>query len=95
MIGEVRFGEAILSAPTSVRLVLYVRLGVSTLPSTIPEIEHEIAHEAYVTVLDIDGSAQSSNILGHVVAEDDGAHRRLARARLAHQQHLALLLSPC
>ena len=41
-------------------------------------------------VLDVDGGAEPPGVPGDVVGEDDGAHRRLARAGLAHQQNLLL-----
>ena len=64
------------------------------LPATIPQVEHEISHEFDVTVLDIDRSTQPPNIFGDVVTENYSSHRRLPSAALAHQQHLALLLTP-
>jgi len=71
LVGEIGFREAVLSAARRVSLVLVTKLdAVSTLPSTIPQVEHEVAHEADVAVLDIDGSSQSADVLGHVVAED-------------------------
>lgn len=46
-----------------------------------------------MTVLDVNRSTESAHILGDVVAEDNRAHGRLARATLAHKQHLSLLLA--
>ena len=66
----------------------------STLPSTVPQIEGEVAHEAGMAMLDVDGCAQPPNILCDVIAENDRAHGRFAGARLAHQQYLLLPL-PC
>jgi hypothetical protein len=66
---------------------------VASVPSTVPEVEHEVAHELDVAVFDIDGRAQPAHIFGNVIAEDDASHRRLAGSTLAHQQHLALLLA--
>ena len=62
-------------------------------PSTIPQIEGEVAHELDMAVLHINGSTEAPHILGDIVAEDDRAHRGLARATLAHQEHLSLLLA--
>lgn len=61
------------------------------LPSTVPQIQHQIAHEAYIAVLDIDGGSKSADVFGDIVTEDNGAHRRLSRTRLSHQQYFALL----
>jgi hypothetical protein len=44
-------------------------------------------------MLDIDCCAQSAHIFRDVIAEDNTTHGRLARAALAHKQHLALLLT--
>ena len=44
-------------------------------------------------MLDVDGSTKSSDVLRHIVAEDDRSHGRLARTRTPHEQHLALLLA--
>lgn len=63
------------------------------IPSTVPKIEHEVAHKLDITMLDIDGRAQSAHVFGNVVAEDDTSHRRLASSTLAHKQHFALLLA--
>ena len=63
-----------------------------SLPSTVPEIQHQVSHELDIAVLDINGGAETAHVLGHVVAEDNAAHGRLAGAALAHEQHLALLL---
>lgn len=73
---------------------LFGRIGIveGSPPATIPEIQHQVPHELDIAVLDVDGRAQPPHILGHVVAEDDTPHGRLASAGFAHQQHLALLL---
>lgn len=63
------------------------------LPSAIPQIQHEVAHELDVAVFDINGSAQSANVFCNIVAENDASHGRLASTALAHQQHLPLLLT--
>ena len=63
------------------------------LPSTIPQVQQQVPHKSDVAVLDVDGSTKSSDVLCHIVAEDDRSHRRLARTRAAHEQHLALLLA--
>lgn len=46
-----------------------------------------------MAVLHVNRSTQSPHIFGNIVAEDDRAHRGFARAALAHQQYLFLLLS--
>lgn len=64
-----------------------------SIPSTVPKIEHEVAHKLDVAMLDIDSRAQPAHIFGNVIAEDDTPHRRLAGSTLAHKQHFALLLA--
>ena len=44
-------------------------------------------------MLDVDGSTKSSDVLRHIVAEDDRSHGRLARTGTPHEQDLALLLA--
>ena len=44
-------------------------------------------------MLYINSSSQSSNILSHVVAENDGPHGGFACARSSHEKHLALFLA--
>lgn len=63
-------------------------LGVIDLPSTVPEIQRQVAHELSMAVLNIDGGAETTNIFGNIIAEDDAAHGGLARATLAHQEDL-------
>ena len=41
-------------------------------------------------VFDVDGGAEPPRVPGDVVGEYDAPHRRLAGARLAHEQHLLL-----
>ena len=41
-------------------------------------------------VFDVDGGAEPPGVPGDVVGEDDAPHRRLAGARLAHEQHFLL-----
>lgn len=41
------------------------------LPSAIPKVKREVPHELDMTMLDINGGTQASDILGHVVAEDN------------------------
>jgi hypothetical protein len=65
------------------------------IPSTVPEIEHQVTHELDVAVLDIDCGTQPAYVLGDVVAKDDASHRRLSCPALSHQEHLALLLALC
>lgn len=61
------------------------------IPSTIPKIEYETAQELDSAVLNVYCCTQAANIFGNVIAEDDTAHRRLARARLAHKKDFFLL----
>jgi len=90
-LGEVVFDEAVLSEMLSV--YFYVRSWeYHGVPSAVPEVQHQIAHELDIAVLHVDGRAKASHVLCDIVAEDDASHRRLAGAALAHQQHLALLL---
>ncbi len=42
-------------------------------------------------MFDIYRCTQAANIFGDIIAEDDAAHRRFARTRLAHQEDLLLL----
>lgn len=65
-----------------------VVLHEGVLAPAVPEVEGQVAEEADVRVLDVDRGAQPPCVLGDVVGEDDGAHRGLAGAALAHQQHL-------
>jgi hypothetical protein len=44
-------------------------------------------------MLDIDGRTQSTDVFRDIITKDDTPHRRLASSTLAHQQHLALLLT--
>lgn len=64
-----------------------------SIPSTVPQVQHEIAHELDVAVFDVYGGPQSPDVFGNIVAEDDAPHGRLAGAALAHEQDLALLLA--
>lgn len=66
------------------KVVLHERL----LTAAVPQIEHQIAEKPNVTVLHIDGSAQSPGVSSDVVGEDDRSHAGLARTRLAHKQYL-------
>jgi hypothetical protein len=66
---------------------------ISNSPATVPQIQQQIPHEPDVTVLYVYGRTEPSDVLCHIVAEDNGSHRRLACARATHQQHLALLLA--
>ena len=44
-------------------------------------------------MLDVDSSTKSSDVLRHIVAEDDRSHGRLACTGTPHEQDLALLLA--
>jgi hypothetical protein len=78
-----------------------VRFDISTMsvndgfnsPAAVPQIQQQISHEPDVTVLYIYGRTEPSDVLCHIVAEDNRSHGRLACARATHQQHLALLLA--
>lgn len=106
LVGEVVFDEAILSGRGTLAAMgggLEGRRSkgqegrragrLEDAPSAVPQVQHQVPHELDVAVLDINGGAQAAHVLGDIVAEDDGAHRRLAGAALAHEQHLALLLA--
>ena len=71
-----------------VALRLKVRFHVGLLAPAVPEVEHEVAKEANVRVLDVLGVAEARRLTRNVVGKDDGAHRRLAGVALAHEQHL-------
>jgi len=62
------------------------------LPSTVPEIECQVAQELDIAEININGSSQSAGVPRDVVAEDDASHGALTRTRLAHQQNFLLLL---
>jgi hypothetical protein len=62
-------------------------------PSTIPEVQSQVTHELSMAVLNIDGSAETTNIFCDIVAEDDAAHGGFAGATLAHQQDLLFTFS--
>ena len=55
------------------------------IPSTIPKIENKTAQELDSAVLNIYCCTQAADVFGDIIAEDDAAHRRLARAGLAHK----------
>lgn len=63
------------------------------MPATIPQIQCQISHELRMAVLHVNCRTQAAHIFCDVIAEDDRAHRGLARAALAHEQHLFLLLT--
>lgn len=65
-------------------------IGSGTLPSAVPQIQSQIAHESGMTMFNVDSGTQSSNIFGDIVAEDDGAHGRFPGTRFAHKQDLLL-----
>lgn len=44
-------------------------------PSTVPDIEQEIAQKLDSFLVDVNGGAQPANVLCDVIAEDDAAHR--------------------
>lgn len=44
------------------------------LTAAIPEIEHQVAQEAHMTVLYVDRGAQPSSVPCNVIGEDDGSH---------------------
>ena len=71
-----------------VALRLEVVLHEGLLPAAVPQVEHQVPKEAHVRVLDVDRRSEPHRVACEVVGEDDRAHRRLAGARLAHQQHL-------
>lgn len=95
LVREVVLDEAILTVCPSAAVAhrLFMDAAGNDSPSAVPEIEHQVAHELDVAVLHVNRRAQPPHVLCDIVAEDNGAHRRLARAALAHEQHLALLLS--
>jgi len=58
------------------------------LATAIPQVEPQAAEELDLAALDVDGGAEAARVGGELRLEDDGAHRRLARARLAHEEDL-------
>lgn len=64
---------------------------VQFIPSTVPKIEYKAPQELDSAVLDIYRCTQAADIFGDIIAEDDAAHGRFARARLAHEEDLLLL----
>ena len=71
-----------------VALRLKVVLHEGLLTAAVPEVEHQVSKEADVGVLNVDRRSEPHRVACEIVGKDDRAHRRLAGARLAHQQHL-------
>ena len=67
----------------------------SNLPSTVPEIQHQIAHKLDVAMLNVDRCAQSSNVFSNIIAEDYRPHGAFPSPTLPHEEHLPLLLPLC
>jgi len=65
---------------------------VVDLPSTVPEIESEIAQKLDAAMFNVDSSSQTAHIPRDVVAEDDRAHGRFPGTTLAHEQNFLLLM---
>lgn len=59
-------------------------------PSTVPQVEDQVSQKLELRMLDIDCGAQTADVFGHEITEDDTSHRGFARARLAHEQDLLL-----
>lgn len=66
-----------------VPLLLEIVLHEGILPAAVPEVEGEVAEEADVGVLDVDGGTEAARIFGDVVGEDDAAHGGFAGAGFA------------
>jgi hypothetical protein len=74
-------------------LTITIRKGRNNSPTAVPQIEQQVSHEPDVTVLYVYGRTEPSDVLCHIVAEDDRSHGRFACSRATHQQHFALLLA--
>lgn len=93
LIRQVRFDKGVLTAEELSVTYQCNRDYVACLPSTVPEVQHEVAHELDVAVLHVDGRAQFPDILRDVILEYDGAHGGFTCAGPAHQQDFALLVA--
>lgn len=86
---EVRFDERVLTMVIQVSRLPGKKIGrwydPCNSPSTIPQIQQQIAHKSDVAMLYVDGSTKPPDVLRHVVAEDDRSHGRLARTGTTHQ----------
>lgn len=90
LLREVVFHEGVLAGEFIATTVLVGWLvgkgrggGRGDRPAAVPEVEGEIAKEAHVRVLDVDGGPETTRIFGDVVTEDDRPHGRLAGAGFA------------
>ena len=66
------------------KVVFHERL----LPTTIPQVEDEIAKETHMGVFNVDGCTKTHGIPCQVVCKYDRSHGGLACTRLTHQQDL-------
>ena len=74
LVRQVRFDKGVLTAE-EVSVTYQCNSGhVACLPSTVPQVQHEVAHEFDVAVLHVDGRSQLPDILCDIVLEYDGAH---------------------
>ena len=67
-------------------VVLHERL----LATAIPQVQGQVTQQSHVRVFNVDGGTQPASVASDVVGENDGTHRGLARAGLAHQQNFLL-----
>lgn len=95
LIGQVGFDKGVLTVSASVSspTMAHERSGRICSPATIPEVQHEIAHEFDITMLHIYCRSEPPDVLCNVILEDDGAHGGLAGAGPAHQQDFALFVA--
>lgn len=63
---------------------------ISSFRVGLGQSSYQVSKQFDVGMFDVDGGAEPPRVPGDVVGEDDGPHRRLPGARLAHQQHLLL-----
>jgi len=73
-----------------IALAIKIRLVKRVLPAAIPQVQDQIPQEADVVVLHVQGGRQPHRVPRHVVGKNKGAHGRLARPGLAHEQDLFL-----
>lgn len=72
--------------PLAREVVLHERV----LAAAVPQVQHQVAQESHMRVLDVYCGSETTGVSGDVVREDDRPHARLSRAALTHQQHLLL-----
>eukprot|EP00588_Corethron_pennatum_P011397 CAMPEP_0194269030 /NCGR_PEP_ID=MMETSP0169-20130528/3263_1 /TAXON_ID=218684 /ORGANISM="Corethron pennatum, Strain L29A3" /LENGTH=301 /DNA_ID=CAMNT_0039010521 /DNA_START=125 /DNA_END=1026 /DNA_ORIENTATION=+ len=70
---------------------LEVGLVEGVLAAAVPEVQDEVPQKTHVVVLHVERGGEAHGVAREEVGEDDGAHGRLARVGLAHQQDFLFL----